>query len=66
MELATKKVLVITRTSFQSSTVQGFSVHFLCNYPMDYYGNDQLILKQQKELEARIQENLVISGDKFQ
>ena len=50
----------------QSSTVQGFFVHFLYNYLMDYYGNERIVLKQRKELEARLQQNQVISRDKFQ
>lgn len=50
----------------QSSTVQGFFVHFLYNYLMDYYGNERVVLKQRKELEARLQQNQVIRRDKFQ
>lgn len=36
------------------------------NYLMDYYGNERIVLKQHKEIEARLQDNQVITRDKFQ
>ena len=36
------------------------------NYLMDYYGNERIVLKQRKEIEARLQDNQVITRDKFQ
>ena len=35
----------------RSSTMQSFSVHFLYNYLMDYYHNEQIVEKQLENLE---------------
>jgi len=49
----------------QSSTVQSFFVHFLYNYLMDYYGNEQIVLKQRKDIESMLGTHQVVTRDKF-
>lgn len=56
----------LKKKRLQSSTVQSFFVHFLYNYLMDFYGNEQVVLKQQRELNSRLGPNQVIIRDEFQ
>lgn len=49
----------------QSSTVQSFFVHFIYNYLMDFYGNERVVLEQQKEIQSRLGPNQVVVRDKF-
>lgn len=49
----------------RSACVQGFGVHFLYNYLMDYYQNEQIVRKQIATLKKNAQGNCDIVNDAF-
>lgn len=49
----------------RSACVQGFGVHFLGNYLMDYYQNEQIVRKQIATLKKNAQGNCDIVRDAF-
>ena len=49
----------------RSSTMQSFPVHFIYNYLMDFYHNESIVQKQQKQLSSTLQEGQILQRDKF-
>lgn len=49
----------------RSSCVQGFSTHFLYNYLMDFYQNEDIVKKQRSMLQKNLREGQFIGRDKF-
>lgn len=49
----------------RSACVQGFGVHFLYNYLMDFYQNEQIVTKQLDTLMKKVQGQGTIVRDEF-
>lgn len=49
----------------RSSTIQSFPVHFLYNYLMDFYHNEDIVEKQRKGLLSSLKEGQTIRRDKY-
>ena len=45
--------------------MQSFPVHFIYNYLMDFYHNESIVQKQQKQLSSTLQEGQILRRDKF-
>lgn len=49
----------------RSSTMQSFRVHFLYNYLMDFYHNEQIVDRQIQEMHRVTKEGQAISRDQY-
>lgn len=49
----------------RSSTMQSFSVHFLYNYLMDYYHNEQIVGRQMEEMQKRLKGDQKLARDVY-
>lgn len=47
------------------STMQSFPVHFLYNFLIDFYHNENIVEKQRKQLSLTLKEGQVLQRDKF-
>ena len=51
-------------TRLRSSCMQGFGVHFLYNFLMDFYDNEEIVIKQEEMLSKTV-EGKEIKRDKY-
>ena len=47
------------------STMQSFPVHFIYNYLMDFYHNEEIVEKQRKQLASTLKEGQSLKRDRF-
>ena len=45
--------------------MQSFPVHFIYNYLMDFYHNEQIVEKQRKQLASTLKEGQSLKRDSF-
>ena len=49
----------------RSSTLQGFGLHFCCNYLMDFYQNEAIVKQQVNKISKHLKEGQQIVRDRY-